>query len=225
MVSERRQCWGLFRQRQCLLPTTRGWLLLLVVGFLSIAIIIRNIHSFLAVTRPVDGSILVVEGWGPDYAMEEARTEFLRHSYERLFVTGGQFEKGSAFAAFRSHAELSAAVLVRLGMNTNAVQAVPAMDARRDRTFASARTLKVWLQTHGGVPAKLNVMSLGVHSRRTRLLFEKAFGNETKIGIISVENRDYDPQHWWRKSQGFRIVTDEVIAYLYARFIFTPPLE
>ena len=45
-------------------------------------------------------------------------------------------------------------------------------------------------------------------------------GPGVKVGIIAVEPQDYDPRRWWASSAGFRAVTDEAIAYLYARLIF-----
>ncbi|MBI3418396.1 MAG: YdcF family protein [Verrucomicrobia bacterium] len=224
-MNVRKRYWGLLRHRQCLLPTARGCLLLLVVISLTIAFALGNIHSWLAVHEPIPGSVLVVEGWGPDYMLEEARTEFNQHLYERLLVTGGPFLQGMPFSEFKTQAELSAAILVRLGMNSNVVHAVPSPAARQDRTYASALALKRWFLLNGGVPSQINLISLGVHARRTRLLFERALGKGTQVGIMAVESRDYDPRRWWRTSQGFRVVTDEVVAYLYARFIFSPPPE
>jgi hypothetical protein len=76
---------------------------------------------------------------------------------------------------------------------------------------------------HGGIPPTINVVTLGAHSRRTRLLFARAFKKESQIGIIAVPNRDFNPTRWWCSSQGVRIVSDEAIAYLYARLLFFAP--
>jgi len=64
----------------------------------------------------------------------------------------------------------------------------------------------------------LNVLTQGAHARRTRLLYQKAFGNNVAIGVIAVSNSDYEPTHWWRYSDGVREVIGESIAYIYARF-------
>ena len=71
----------------------------------------------------------------------------------------------------------------------------------------------------------INVVTESVHARRTRLLFQEAFGGEVKVGIIAARNPDYDPEHWWSSSDGFREVSGETIAYLYARLFFRPPRE
>jgi hypothetical protein len=107
--------------------------------------------------------------------------------------------------------------LVRLGLNTHEVQAVPAPKVRLDRTYASAVALKDWLGAHGAAETNFNVISLGPHARRSRLLFEKAMGKGYHIGVIAIENQDYDSRRWWASSAGVRATIDETIAYIYAR--------
>ena len=67
-----------------------------------------------------------------------------------------------------------------------------------------------------------NLLTEAAHARRTRLLYQEAFGEGVKIGIIAVPNPDYDAGHWWRYSEGVREVLGESIAYLYAKFLFHP---
>ena len=181
---------------------------------------IRGAYSFLTVNDPVDSSALVVEGWLPDYALQEAITEFGRGHYRRIFVTGGPLDNGAPLSEYRTFAELGAATLLRLGLNTNAVQAVPAPKVRLDRTYASAMALKSWLGSHEVADTNFNVISLGPHSRRSRLLFEKALGKGYKVGIIAIENQEYDAKQWWASSAGVRSMLDEIIAYVYARLSF-----
>jgi hypothetical protein len=65
-------------------------------------------------------------------------------------------------------------------------------------------------------------MTEDAHARRTRLLFQKALGNDVRVGIISIPNPDYDAKHWWRYSEGVREVIGEGIAYAYAKVFFYP---
>jgi len=212
--------WGLLRRRQLITPTWRGWLLVLLILGIATTFAVRNAYYFLAVTDPVPGGILVVEGWGPDFFMRDAIEEFHRNHYQQLFVTGGPIGKSAMFAEYKTFAELAAATLEKMGFDHDLLHAIPAEEARRDRTFTSAVAVKDWLQAHGMGMTKITVMSLGPHSRRSRLLYEKAFGNNIKVGVVAVEDGEIDPQHWWTTSQGFRSVTDEMVAYFYARFLF-----
>ncbi|MBI5817702.1 MAG: YdcF family protein [Verrucomicrobia bacterium] len=217
--------WGLLQRRECLVPTLRGWALMLVTAMTLAVIVVGNLHSFLTVTAPAAGEVLVVEGWAPDYLFEETVVEFKRHPYKKVYVTGGPLEQGSHLSEYKTYAELGATILLRMGLDRETVQAVPSSPVRQDRTHAAAVALNNWLRRHNAMPANLNVVSLGAHSRRSWLLFQKVFGGNTRVGIIAIEDRDYDPKHWYKTSLGVRLVTDEAIAYLYARFVFSSPKE
>jgi hypothetical protein len=219
------QYWGLLRRRPCLLPTLRGWLLLLIPSIALLILGFRNMNAFLAVNDPAPDGVLVVEGWSPDYALETAMLEFKRNPHHKLYVVGGPLEQGAPLSEYKTYAELGSAILVRMGMNNDTVQAVPAANVQKDRTYAAAVALQTWLRQHGAIPKDINLISVGAHARRSRLLFEKTFGSNTRVGIITVEDRSYDPRHWWKSSQGVRSVVDEMIAYGYARFLFSPPRQ
>jgi uncharacterized SAM-binding protein YcdF (DUF218 family) len=195
--------------------------LVLVLGYAGL----RGLYPFLAVDTRVPGGVLVVEGWAPDYALAAAVREFREHPYQRLYVTGGPLERGAPLSEYRTYAELGAAIVLRLGLGPENVQSVPSPAVQKDRTYASALALKRWLADHDLRATNCQVISLGPHTRRTRLLFEKALGKEVSVGVMAVEDQDYDPRHWWRSSEGFRVVSGELLAYGYARFWFHPPAE
>ena len=213
---------GLVQRRECFVPTLRGWVSILVVWMIALAVATRFAYSFLASNHPLSSEILVVEGWEPRYAMDQAVAEFNRGRYRTLFVTGGAIEEGSLLSEYKTYANLGGTVLQKSGFPGANLQIVPAPQVKKDRTFQSALALKDWMTANGGIPPTLNVVSLGTHSRRTHLLFEKAFGNQSRVGIIAVENRDFDPASWWHYSQGVRSVVDETVAYLYALLWFKP---
>jgi uncharacterized SAM-binding protein YcdF (DUF218 family) len=206
-------------------PTLRGSLLItLSVVALAFAAA-REAYPFLAVNDPVLGGVLVVEGWAPDYTLEAAIVEFKQNHYARLYVTGVPLQQGAPLSEYKNYAHLGAATLVKLGMSTNDLQAVPTPLTQRDRTYAMALSLKTWLREHQMLPTKVNLVTNGAHARRSRLLFEKALGRGFTVGVVAIPAKNYDERHWWRSSQGVRIVTGEVIAYSYARLFFHPPAE
>ena len=127
---------------------------------------------------------------------------------------------GSFFSEYRTYAERATASLIKMGLSTNQVQAVPAPFAPQDRTYTAARSLRKWWQEHGITAVTVNLISDGPHARRSRLLYRKALGKGVQVGVIAVQDRNYDPKHWWRSSAGFRSVVDESIAYLYATLFF-----
>ena len=208
------------RRRQCLVPTWRGWLLVLGVGLALFIGLVVGLYPFLAVNDPLSGGALVVEGWAADSVMEAAVREYQRHPYTKLYVTGIPLERGAPLAEYETYAELGAATVFKLGLATNEVQAVPAPRVRQDRTYASAVALRQWLQVRGEVPGKIHLVTEGAHARRSRLLFQAAFGPDVQVGVTAWPSGEFDPARWWRFSAGFRGVTGEAVAYLYAKFLF-----
>lgn len=219
----RRRCFGLFNRRERWGLSGRGWLMLFVVlGLLAVGIV-RGVHPFLAPTQRVDAKYLVVEGWVHDYVIPIAVQEFYAGHYEKVFTTGGPVTgSDGATNIFNTVASVGAERLLAAGIPTNCVQMVPAHVVGRDRTYTSAVALRDWLKENNLVATNLNVLTEDCHARRTRKLFQAAFGKAAVVGVISVPNPDYDPQSWWRYSEGVREVLGESIAWIYAEFLFTP---
>ena len=215
--------WALIRRRLVWMPTWRGWLIGLVVLCPIFWMLFKGLHTFLTVVSPVTSDTIVVEGWAPDYAFKKAADEFKAGHCKRIYVTGGPLEKGAPLSRYKTYAELGAAVTTAFGVDTQAVQAVPASEVMTDRTYASARALSLFFAKQKPATKSLNVISIGPHSRRTRLMFMKAFDPDWEIGSIPVQDENYDAAHWYRSSNGVRAVSDEFIAYLYAKLLFHPP--
>jgi uncharacterized SAM-binding protein YcdF (DUF218 family) len=204
------------------LPTWRGGIFLLAFVAISGTLVVRNIDGFLSTTDPQPGGVLVLEGWSPDYGMQAAIDEFRRRPYSKLYVTGGPFESGAVFSRFKTYADFGAAVLIRMGVDSNAVQAVPSQYVKQDRTYSAARALDRWFDEQRNRPDRMNLMTMGAHARRSRLLFRKALGPNPKVGVIAVPPLSYDGRRWWESSEGVRTVTDEAFAYCYAAVFFHP---
>ena len=205
------------------MPTWRGWLLFFLVIGVAMTVVVRGLYGFLAINDPLPGGILVVEGWSLDYVIEGAVDEYRKSHYEKICLTGGPIEFGNAMSEHRTYAEYAKALCLKLGVPAEVLHAIPAAAVERDRTYASALALRQWLREHGAMNSKINITGNGPHSRRTRLIYEKALGPGVRVGISNVEERNFDPKHWWASSGGFRIVLDELIAYAYARLVFSPP--
>jgi len=225
MTEQKKISWALLCRRQCLVPTLRGWALAALSLAALALIVICRLGPFLTVSDSVPGGVLVVEGWAPDYVMQAAFAEFKQNHYAKLFVTGIPLTQGTLLSEYTNHAHVGAATLLKLGLTTNDVQAVPTDQIQRDRTYNMALSLKQWLRAHDLSPTRINLISAGPHARRSRLLFEKALGKGVTVGVLAIPSRDYDERHWWNSSQGVRIVIGEALAYGYARLLFYPPKE
>jgi len=218
-----RKLWGIFTRQERWGLSWRGRLAVLFIIALAIGAWLFNIQPFLASTRRADTHVLVVEGWINGYAIQAAVSEFESGHYEKVFTTGGPVVgTGGYINDFNTSASVGAESLVKAGLPAGLVQMVPSHISGRDRTYSSALALREYFQTNGMAVKNFNVLTEDVHARRTRMLFQKAFGTDASVGIISVPDPDYDPAHWWRYSEGVREVLGESIAYLYAAFFFHP---
>ena len=208
------------RERWSLSWAGRFLILLLCLGFALAAA--KGLYPFLAAGRPVESDTLVVEGWLPKYGLEQSVALVRTEGYRRVITSGTKTEDDWNARPDETYAELAAERLIQLGLDSNIVQAVPSAEDRKDRTYNSAVAVKNWCATNHIHLESLNLLTLGPHARRSRLLYQEAFGDDVKIGVIPLGNRHYDPSRWWRSSEGFREVTSEAIAWFYARFLFHP---
>jgi len=214
--------FGLVMRKERWTLSLRGWLAVLVCLGSVGAFVAWGLHPFLAVNRPVDGEFLVIEGWIPGYAVEEGMKEFQAHKYGRFFTTGGPSRGDAAAEAYPTLAELAATHLKKLGLPPEVVEPIRSPAVIRDRTYSSAVGLRKWFEEHRVSVKAVNVMTVGTHARRSRLMFEKALDGKVAVGIIAIQNQAYDPKRWWKSSEGTKETISEAVAYLYARLFFHP---
>lgn len=212
----------LFTKKQCWVPTWRGWVLVIVVlGALFLGAI-HQVYPFLAPTERVEAELLIIEGWLPDSSFIDAIQEYKSHNYQSFVTTGGSVYVGFDLATYKTQARLGAAILQKHGIKASEIFEVPAPDVIRDRTYACAVAVRDWLTASNQKFQSANLFSLGPHSRRSWLLYQKALGDDFKVGIIAGRDRDYDATRWWASSSGVRVVLSELNAYIYARLFFHP---
>jgi uncharacterized SAM-binding protein YcdF (DUF218 family) len=213
-IITRRERWGL---------SWHGWLIFILVALLIAVLLLLNIQPFLAKTQRVNASVLVVEGWIHEYAIRDAATEFQTNHYEKIYTTGGPIVGSDGFTNdFNTSASVGAELLKKNGVPNEFIQMIPSHISGRDRTYSSAVALRDWFREHNVSVRSINVLTEDAHARRTQLLFQKAFGSDVAVGVISIPDPDYDAKHWWRTSEGVREVLGESIAYVYARIFFHP---
>lgn len=213
--------WGFLNQKPRWSFSFRGWLIfLLLVALCGVGTILR-VHSFLAINKPVASRILVVEGWITDRAINGIVSEFKTGDYARVYTTGGPMAWKTCPESGGNYAEYCAMRLQRAGIDVSSIVAVPTSEQNWERTFESALALAHYFHEKKIAPPNLNVITVGPHARRTRLLYERALGGRVAVGIIALPRGDYDPAHWWRSSTGAREVISETVAYLHCRLIFS----
>ena len=210
----RRQAWSL---------TPLGWLVAFVICVGALLATGRWIHPFLAISAPSGGRLLVVEGWiGPDELNDVVQLVRQGH-YKRVVTTGGPVPVWLEQFAYISHAELARDYLVRQGLTTAQVHAAPAPRSAQDRTYLSAVIAREWLEASGNAVDRFDLVSVGVHCRRSWMLFRAAFGSDVRVGIVALRPSTYDPEKWWATSAGVKTVIPEAFAWLWAAIFFRAP--
>ena len=214
---------ALFRRRSIWLPTVWGSLLACVLALVIIGLTLRRVHDFLAVDEPVNAEVLVVEGWiGPD-ALREVLPLVRAAGYRQVVTTGGRVRLWDERIGESSYAALARQSLIEQGLAADDVIALPAPDSAQDRTYLSAVRVRMWAREQTRPPRKLDVLSGGVHSRRTRRMYQLAFGDSATIGIRSARPLDYEAEIWWQTSAGAKTVLGESISWLWSLLFFFPP--
>jgi len=224
-LENRRHLWlGLLIRKERWGLSWKGWIATFILCLGAAFVLAARIYPFLAITQPVDSNLLVVEGWVPNYAINLGATEFATGKYERVLSTGGPVRgMGGYTNDYNTSASVGAGNLRAAGIPAERVQMVPSRGFDRDRTYSAAIALREWLSEHRVEANSFNIVTDGPHARRTRLLFQKAFGDKVKVGIIAAQNPDYDSAHWWRYSEGVKDMEEEILGYLYARLFFHRP--
>ena len=208
----RRERWGL---------TWRGWLLVLVLGGAVAVVGLLGIHPFLALTAPVQSRVVVVEGWVPPVMLREVAQRYRAEEGSVLYCTGGPSDQAyDSLLVEDTCAAEAARTLLDYGIPAERLVVVPCWTARRDRTFASAVALRQWFEERGQAVSSLNVVTEGAHGRRSRLMFERAFGRGVEVGVVSIPDHEYEAARWWRYSEGIKAVISETAGYVYARVLF-----
>jgi hypothetical protein len=160
---------------------------------------------------------MVLEAWVPAYTLHQVATEFERGAYEKILLVRVLQEGEPGVFHGQYSTQHIAEALQKLGLPNSKIVPIYISPTRNDRTRHSALELREWLAKQGETVSSLDVVTLGPHSRRSRLQFQRAFGAGVRVGVISLADPSYDSNRWWESSAGVREVWGETLAYCYAR--------
>jgi len=211
-----------FQKRQKWTLTLWGWLMtlgLLIGVFVGVA---RGLYPFLAVSRVTHADTLVVEGWIHSDNVEQAAQAYQATRYTDVVVVAAVTDAKNKWDSGRYKAEYIAGALESVGVPKNRIQVIYCDAGRKDRTYSCALTVREWLHEREKSVQAIDVVTIGPHALRSRLLFQKAMGSTVRVGVLAMDESGYDPVHWWRSSEGVREVLFEGVAYIYAKWFFVP---
>ena len=208
---------GFFRPRTLPVPTWKGWLVLALILAAALYVLPGVLYSSLALTAPVGDGFLVIEGWVPDQTLQQGVDLFRSGRYRQVVTTGVPIDVGFYLSEYRTTAEAAAATCLRLGLDSTMVTAAPARGhILRDRTYASAYALRRWITRSAPDVRHIDIITQGVHARRTRMIFARVLGDSIRVGVIAIPETRYGPQDWWSSSAGVKDVLGEVAGFAYA---------
>ncbi len=215
----------LVKKKECTVLTWPAKLLVLTISFLILYLLFTQMSTYLSKNKPQNGDYLVLDGEMPDYSIEKAIKIYYEFGYKTIITTGGKLPAGHYISGKTTMAELTYATFLELGFDTTKIVVIPGGNVVKDRTYTSGLSLKKWFFEHNITSAKVDVLAIGSHARRSQNLFQKALGDNFEVGIISIEDINYDNKKWWKTSIGVRTVMSEVIAYFYVKLFFYPDKE
>ena len=123
----------------------------------------------------------------------KAKDLFEQGSYSLLITSGGP-ETGQLKPDCPSYADRAAAFLIMQGFDSNKLHIATAPASAQNRTYLSAVKVRQWFESQNRPPDSFDIISSSVHARRTQQLYQMAFGDNVKVGIVAIAPQRYSLQ-------------------------------
>ena len=211
----------LFRRRSVFLPTLLGWLLILVTIGVVVGFVFRNMAVFLTVNEPVGADYLVIEAWMDKEELDQGLEYFEANDFKKVLLVGGPISN-DFHGTETTYPARAADYLQTQDLAQEMMAIVNSPYSAQNRTFLNAVLTREWFKQQGISITRLDVFSSGVHTRRSRDLYQQAFGEQVVVGIIAAQPRDFDPTHWWSNSGTGKGVAVEFASWVLTKCCFHP---
>lgn len=116
---------------------------------------------------------------------------------------------GSLAPAWPTYADRARGLLVDYGMAPERITAVPGHGRLGRRSWSNATSFATQARKDG--VQTFDIVTVGVHARRSRNLYRKACGPGATVGVISIPDPFCRPDNWWRTWRGFATLLKEII--------------
>ncbi len=211
----------LIKKQHIWLPTPLGLVIITLVLLSNSVFILKNLAHYLAQQQSIKSPILIVEGWISERALQEAIKHYKTANYKIIITTGGPIKTRNS-TKHKTYADLAAAYLRNNSLNNSNIKSLPTPESAQNRSFLSAVIVRDWLQKQNIKTKQINLYSQGVHARRTKALYQMAFGNQYRIGINAAKTTEYKLDSWWKSSTGAKTVITETIGLAWVKCCFYP---
>ena len=79
-----------------------------------------------------------------------------------------------------------------MGIDSGLIIALPGKKVNINRTLTSALAFRDWLRTADIDVKGINIISLGMHTRRTWMTYKRILNKRYQIGIVSLPDYNYN---------------------------------
>lgn len=140
------------------------------------------------------------------------------YQYNSIFDIGTIGGNDRILNDYVSHPQIVRKKLILSGIDSSKVIAVTGKRTNLNRTLQSALAVKKWLKASKCHVEGINIVSMGIHSRRTLLTYRRVLDKTYNIGIISL------PDLWKTDSGNSKILSTlgETLDLIYYWIILLP---
>jgi hypothetical protein len=122
-------------------------------------------------------------------------TIIINYQYNSVLDYGSIGGPGRIVNDYNSHPQIIRNKLFEFGVDSSRVLAITIKKTLFNRTLASAVAVRKWLKSSELGVKGINVVSKGIHSRRTWLAYRRILDLSYNVGIISLPDQmDPDPE-------------------------------
>lgn len=107
-----------------------------------------------------------------------------------------------------SFADAAAEHLIAAGTPAARIRKLPTVLSGRSRTWSNAQRFAQEVRQRG--IRRADVISFGIHARRSRLTYAQACGNGITVGVRCVEDPELQRGRWWQRPIGWIKVLREL---------------
>ena len=177
---------------------------------------VYSIHDFLAINRPLNGQVLIVESWFPNAPGMADAAEAVRRGHYSNIICVAVDPPDAVPNQTISNTRLASERLVALGVDASLIQVLTLAAVKQDRTFHCALAVREWLKQNKPHVTAIDVFTAGIHARKSQILYQKALPPEIQVGIIAGRETAYPYTHWWFSRHGIYLIVRNTVGYLYA---------
>ncbi|MDP4222852.1 MAG: carbohydrate-binding domain-containing protein [Bacteroidota bacterium] len=137
------------------------------------------------------------------------------YNFNSVFDPGSLGGKDRIINNYVSHPEIIRKKLIESGFDPSRIIAVTGKKTNINRTLAGAVAFRDWLKLSGYKAEGVNIVTMGIHARRTWLTYRKVLGRSVQTGIIALPNTEtIEPDN-----QSFKSVFAEFMDLIYYHII------